>query len=88
MLNKIKKYGIALSLGVFALGLMVLGAPAHAVADPTLTNLTASSSGFVTDNLSVIMDFIVLNFFKILGAGLGILALYWIARKIYSLFRR
>lgn len=94
MFNKIKglasKYAksIAGVAGMFVLGLAVMASNVHAAADIVLTNLTTSSTSFLGDNLTVIMDFIVLNFFKITGAGLGIMALYWIARKIYSLFRR
>ena len=90
MLDKIKKYGakIGAVMGMFALGIMALAQNAKAAADETLTSLTASSTTFLGDNLTVIMSFITTNFFKIVGAGLGILALYWIARKIYSLFRK
>ena len=81
-----KKY---LGFAMLAVGVLVgFAQSAKAAADETLTNLTASSSSFLTDNLSVIMTFISTNFFKIVGAGVGILALYWIARKIYSLMRR
>jgi len=81
-----KKY---LGLAMLVLGVMVgFAQSAKAAADETLTTLTASSTSFLTDNLSVIITFISSNFFKIVGAGLGILALYWIARKLYSLMRR
>lgn len=85
-MKKMYKYISGLTLGVLAM--LGFGSFAHAAADETLTTLTASSTSFLTDNLSLIMTFIASNFFRIVGAGLGILALYWIARKIYSLMRR
>lgn len=90
MLNKIKKYGLrfAGSVGAFALGFMAIAQNAKAAADESLTALTASSSAFMNDNLTLILSFIGVNFLKILGAGLGILALYWVGRKVRSLFNK
>lgn len=84
-----KYFSKALMFGALAVTALVgFSQSAKAAADEQLTALTASSSSFVTDNLGLIMTFISSNFFKIVGAGVGILALYWVARKIYSLMRR
>lgn len=89
-MNKIKKNigKISASLGIFALAFMAMAQNVKAAADESLTQLTASSTNFLTDNLSLILGFIATNFLKILGAGLGILAIYWMGRKVKSLFKK
>jgi len=87
-MKNLKKYIAGIGVFAFALGLMFMGGSAHAAADATLTGAIASSSSFFSENLTVIINFVIENVFKLAGAGLAILAIYWIIRKIRSLFKR
>ena len=89
-MNYIKKNLAKISgmVGVFAMAMLAMAKNTYAAADATLTDAIASSTSFFTDNLSVIMTFVIENVFKLAGAVLGLLAIYWIIRKIKSLFRR
>jgi len=79
-------FKIAFPVAAFAL--LILAGNVHAAADTQLTGAIASSSGFFTDNLAVIMTFVIENVLKLAGAILGLLAIYWIVRKIRSLFNK
>ena len=60
---------------------------ASAAADPDLTTAIASSTGFFSDNLAVMVNFIVEIVLKLAGVSLAFGAVYWIYRKIRSIFR-
>jgi len=77
---------IAFPMAAFAL--LVLAGNVHAAADTQLTSAIASSTGFFSDNLAVIMTFVIENVLKLAGAILGLLSIYWIIRKIRSLFKK
>lgn len=88
MLKKISK-GLALvgGIGMFALIAMFgLVSQTHAVADATLVSTIASSSGFFVDNSAVLVSFIVDIVLKLSGIALAIGAIYWVYRKIKSIF--
>jgi len=87
-MKNLKKYIGAIGLGVFALGLMLVGGSAHAATDVVLAGAIASSTAFMTDNLTVILNFIISNVMLLIGAGLGVLAVYWVGRKIKTLFKK
>lgn len=77
-------------LGAFMLALVVMGLGAmstFAAADTTLTTAIASSTSFFTDNLAVMVTFIVEIVLKLAAVALAFGAVYWIYRKIRSVFR-
>lgn len=84
----IKKILGGVSLGLFALSFMLLGGSAHAAADPALTNAIASSTGFFTDNATVIVGFVVDIVLKLAGIALAIGAIYFVYRKVKTIFSR
>jgi len=76
--------------GAFALIALGLGFAgfAHAEADTVLTGAIASSTSFMTDNLAVMVTFIIEIVLKLAGVALAFGAVYWIYRKIRSIFRQ
>lgn len=76
--------------GAFALALVIMGGSAlsaFAAADTTLTGAIASSTSFFSDNLAVMVSFIVEIVLKLAGVALAFGAVYWIYKKIRSVFR-
>jgi len=80
-----KKYLIIGALAVLAFFGMT--GFASAAADATLTTAIASSTSFFTDNLAVMVTFIIEIVLKLAGVALAFGAVYWIYRKIRSIFR-
>lgn len=80
-----KKY---LSVGMLALvALFGFASSTFAAADPDLITAIASSTSFFSDNLAVMVNFIVEIVLKLAGVALAFGAVYWIYRKIRSIFR-
>lgn len=86
-LNGLKKYSAIGSLALLAF-LALGGGFAHAAADTTLTGAIASSTSFISDNLAVMVTFIIEMVLKFAGVALAFGALYWAYRKIRSIFRK
>jgi len=70
------------------LALFGVSSSALAAADTTLTGSIASSTAFFTDNLAVIVSYIIEIVLKLAGVALAFGALYWVYRKIVSIFRK
>lgn len=83
---KMKQFAV---VGMLTL-LAVLGVTSgvFAAADETLTGAIASSTSFFTDNLAVMVSFIIEIILKLAGVALAFGAAYWIYRKIRSIFRK
>jgi len=82
-----KKY-LGIATFAFVAFLALGGFSAHAAADTVLTGAIASSSSFVTDNLAVMVSFIIEMVLKFAGVALAFGALYWAYRKIRVIFRK
>lgn len=85
MLKKISGF---LSLAFLIGGALVLGANAQAAADETLVSTIASTSDFFSENANVIVGYIVDIMLKLAGIALAIGAVYWVYRKIRSIFNK
>jgi len=85
MTKYIKRALVFGALGV--LGMLVVGNFASAAADTTLTGAIASSTGFFDDNLAVIVSFVIDIILKLAGVVLAFGAIYWVYKKIRSIFR-
>lgn len=86
MLKKIK---MALGVGMLVVSAMFgLASASHAAADATLVSTVASSSAFFVDNSAVLVGFIVDIVLKLAGIALAIGAIYWVYRKIRSIFHK
>ncbi len=83
--NMTKKYLIVGAMALLAL--FGITSFASAAADPDLTTAIASSTSFFSDNLAVMVNFIVEIVLKLAGVSLAFGAVYWIYRKIRSIFR-
>ena len=70
------------------IGILGFSSGVFAAADATLVNAMASSTSFFTDNSLVIVNYIVEIVLKLAGIALAFGAVYWIYRKIRSLFNK
>jgi len=90
MIKFIKKYATqAMSImSVFALSITVLAQKAQAAADPNLTAIYASSTGYFTDNIPSLLIFVTYVFLALAGVALAFGGLRWVYGKIKHLFKK